>query len=85
MCKWIFLFPSFPTILTLILYEYSKFLDRLTFERAGKQLSFWTTGWKNISFVTLKSWKNMYFLPKKPGILSFDRRGHYDKGFCLKI
>ena len=40
-------------------------------------LSFWTTGRKNISFLTLKNWKNMYFLPKKAGILSFDRRGHH--------
>ena len=47
------------------MYEYSKFRDRSTFERAGKQLSFWTTGWKNISFLALKSWKNMYFCPKR--------------------
>ena len=67
------------------MYEYSKFQDRSTFERTVKQLSFWTTDWKNISFLTLKSWKNMYFSPKKAGILSFDRRGHFDKGFCLKI
>ena len=73
MCKGIIFFPTFPTILTLIMYEYSKFRDRLTFERAGKQLSFWTTDWKSISFLTLKSWKSMYFLPKKAGILSSDR------------
>ena len=68
----------FPTILTLIMYEYSKFRDRSTFKRAGKQLSFWTTGWENIlTSLTVKSWKNMYFLPKKTGILSFDRLGHH--------
>ena len=61
------------------MYEYSKFRDRSTFERAGKQLSFWTTGWKSTSFLTLTSWKNIYFLPKKAGILSFDRRGHHEK------
>ena len=84
MCKWIFSFPSFPTILTLIMYEYSKNskTDRLS---KGLENSFWTADWKNISFLTLKSWKNMYFSPKKAGILSFDRRGHFDKGFCLKI
>ena len=59
------MFPTFPTILTLIMYEYSKFRDRPTFEMVGKQLSFWTTGWKNISFLTLESWKNMYFCPKR--------------------
>ena len=76
-CKGIILFPTFPTIITLIMHEYSKFRDRSTFEMAGKHLSFWTTGRKNISFLTLKNWKSMYFLPKKAGILSFDRRGHH--------
>ena len=67
----------FPTMLTLIMYEYSKFPHRSIFERTGKQLRFWTIGWKKISFLTLKSWKNMYVLSKKTGILSFDRGGHH--------
>ena len=39
-CKGIILFPTFPTIITLIMYEYSKFRDRSTSERAGKLFKF---------------------------------------------
>ena len=63
MCKGIILFSTFLIILTLNMCEYSKFRDKSTFERAGKQ--FWTTGWKNISFLILKSWKSMGFFAQK--------------------
>ena len=46
------------------MYEYFKFRDRLTSERAGKQLSFWTAGWENILFNLEKLEKYVFFAQK---------------------
>ena len=64
MCKGITLFPTFPTIFTLIMYEYPKLRDRLTFKRVGKQVNFWTGGWKNVLFDLEKLEKSVFFAKK---------------------
>ena len=64
MCKGIIVFPTFPKILTMIMYEYSKFRDRSIFERAGKQLSFGPKAGKLILFNLEKLVKYVFFAKK---------------------